>query len=473
MSCDPHHAGESAVQELPADLLAAIAAPGGGRVVLVLGAGCSHEQPPGLPLAGELAFECHRRLVADQILQEGDVGNPHDLSAVAEAVVAKTSSQRELVERFPPDDFRNAEPNEGYMIAAAMLLEGALGTAMTLNFDLALTTALARLGAGAAVSTIRGPEDHHRLGGRNLIYLHRNIDSDADELILRAEALERAWRNRWEEVVARRVLGGPVTVFVGLGSPAGVLVETTRKILEALARVQATVLVVDPLDRAHSDFFAEVKLEPELYIQLGWGDFMHRLALRLIEEHRAAIESECKVLIRDLALEGEDVSDLSQRLVQLGLLGLGRLRACWLLQDRSYVPHEGAPLRLLSDVLVAIGMIERISGMRARFETEGTVGFAGQGRSTEVFFCSGGGWMTWAALEARVSFRRQQLGRRGRMPSTVVVAGVTGSPAEVKTPGDIAGEFRSTDVAVGTGQSRIITVTELRDQPERIREVVG
>jgi hypothetical protein len=391
---------------------------------------------------------------------------------VAEAIVARTGGQRELVERFEPDAFRNAEPNDGYLIGAALFQEGALNTVMTLNFDLAATTALARVGAGASVSTIRGPEDHHRLGARNLIYLHRDINSDPDELILRPSQIDIEWRDNWEQVVAQRVLAGPTTVFVGLGTPASVLVETTQKILEALTQAGANVYVVDPLERERSAFFAALGLDPEVYVQLGWGEFMHQLADRLVEEHRAAMERECEAIIEELALENEDIADLCERLVRIGLIGLGRLRACWLLEERSYLPHEGAPLRSLGDLVIAVGMIERVSGTRARFEAEGFVEFAGGGRSTPVIVCSGGGWMTMAALEGRLSFRRQQLSRHGRVASVGVAAGVAGG-AQIATPTNIVGDFETTDVAAGAGQFRIVTVDELRERPERVREVFG
>lgn len=115
----------------------------------MLGAGCSHEEPTSLPLSGHLSEECHRQLVADGILDEDEVEDKSDLSAVAEAVVAKTQSQRELVDRFPLDAFRYAKPNDGYLIMAALLLEGVLADALTLNFDFAPRTALGQLGAGA------------------------------------------------------------------------------------------------------------------------------------------------------------------------------------------------------------------------------------------------------------------------------------------------------------------------------------
>ena len=170
---------------LPSKLRQAISSSGGGHVVLVIGAGCSVEPPTSLPLGGDLSEDCHRRLVQDGVLEDGDVTDKRDLSEVAEAVFQKTGSQMELTERFPQDAFRHAQPNEGYMNMAALLIEGAVSDTMTLNFDFAARSALAALGARDAVSTIKGPQDYARLGTRNLIYLHRDIDSHPDEMILR------------------------------------------------------------------------------------------------------------------------------------------------------------------------------------------------------------------------------------------------------------------------------------------------
>ena len=70
---------------LPSDLLEAISSTGGGRVALVIGAGCSLEEPTGLPLSREVSREIHRMLVADGILDHGECADPDDLSAVTDA----------------------------------------------------------------------------------------------------------------------------------------------------------------------------------------------------------------------------------------------------------------------------------------------------------------------------------------------------------------------------------------------------
>ena len=84
---------------LPTRLLYAISSKS-GQVSLVLGAGCSSEEPTGLPLSGVLAEDCHRRLVEDGVLTEGAVDNTRDLSSIADVVFGNTGRQQDLVERF-------------------------------------------------------------------------------------------------------------------------------------------------------------------------------------------------------------------------------------------------------------------------------------------------------------------------------------------------------------------------------------
>jgi hypothetical protein len=206
---------------IPSELLAA-AARADDQIVIVMGAGCSKEAPTSLPLAGELSNRIYRTLVANGVLPSDACADAGDLSAVAQAVKDKTGSQRLVVDEFPPDAFRGAQPNEGHLLLAAFLREGVVADVLSLNFDLSVSTAVAQLGGSVEVRIIKGPEEHDRFGPRNLVYLHRNIESPADELILRPEQLESEWSNQWEEAVARRALSGPVTVFVGLGSPAAV-----------------------------------------------------------------------------------------------------------------------------------------------------------------------------------------------------------------------------------------------------------
>ena len=134
---------------LPAELLHAVSERR-GRIALVVGAGCSIEGPTNLHLAAFYAQEAHRQLVLDGLLTAGDCSNPRDLSAVASALRTRHASQSALVQRLPRNAFRLAQPNSGYLIAAALLREGVINAILTLNFDLALTAALGGVERGGS-----------------------------------------------------------------------------------------------------------------------------------------------------------------------------------------------------------------------------------------------------------------------------------------------------------------------------------
>ena len=440
--------------------------------MLVLGAGCSKEEPTGLPLASELSAECCRRLVADGILSECEVDDRSNLSAVADAVFLKEGSQRELIERFPKDAFRHAKPNEGHLIMVALLLEGALSDILTLNFDHAARAAMSHLRVGTKVSEIRGPDEHTLIGTRNFIYLHGDIDSPADEIILRTEALDRAWRGGWGEVVTQRVLSGPVTVFVGLGTPVSVLVETAGRILKAIGNSGVDAYVVDPLPYQESRFASALQVCSDDYFRMGWNDFMHALARRVVEEHRVAIEQDCGELTRALNQEDEDVSDLCRSLAGMGLVKLGQLRAAWMLKEGSYLPHDsGNPLHLFSSLVLGIRIVEKQSGHQAGFGDDGLVEFSQESHVARAMVCSGGGWMTMDRIETELMKRQRVLQQRGKSSSVALVGGVESSTS-VQTPSDIVADRDADDLVTGPGQLRIISIAQLRADPELAHEVV-
>lgn len=199
---------------LPAPILQAVSALGGGKITLVVGAGCSFEAPTSIPLAGTCSQQCHDRLVADGVLTPGDCPTPADLSALADAVVAKTGYQRLLVEQLTQYyPLQAAAPNEGHLITAALLREGAIVSVLTLNFDLALSAAISWLGVGDTVGIINGPSDLPNQKAINLYYLHCNVTAhDPEAWILRTAALATEWKGQWEAVVAAKVLAAPLAV---------------------------------------------------------------------------------------------------------------------------------------------------------------------------------------------------------------------------------------------------------------------
>jgi hypothetical protein len=454
---------------LPADLLHAVAERQ-GRVVLIVGAGCSIEPPTGLKLAGEYAMDVHRELVLDGVLAAGDCENPQDLSRVASAVWDRHGSQAAVVERLPRAEFRTARANDGYLIAAALLREGAVSCVLTLNFDLAMSSALTELSA-SDVEVIVGPQHLAYLGSATVIYLHRNVDEDdPDKWILRREALDEEWRDDWQEVVARRVMAAPVTVFARLGSPAAVLTETVTRIRAVVSDVVRTY-VVDPA--AETAFQAELNLTPESHLQLGWVEFMRMLGARVAAEHCAALEAAALALCAEHGWDGESehASSLCARFTALGLVLAGKMKALWLLERQGYAPDD-ARRGLIADILLAVGLIERELGATAHFREDGVVEFRKDATIVaSVLVASGGGTRRWMALEPRV---RAVVGglRSESRPEWAILGGVQGSaPEQVAPPEDLISGDAGHDIVAGEFVVDMVMIDELRNDPTKISEI--
>jgi hypothetical protein len=455
--------------EIPTVVLAAAGQPGAGRIAFVLGAGCSFEAPTDLPLSKPLAEESHRQLVLNGVIDEVDCTDPSDLSCVADAVFTRCGRQRELVEVLPRTRMRMARPNDGSLIAAALLLEGVAHHVVVLNYDLSLPNALVQLGAEDEVHILRGPEDHAELGLSNCIFLHRSVDADPESWVLRTSTLNDAWKNGWEQVVAQIVLPSPVVVFAGLGTPVGVLIETVKRIRQTLPEGTASV-VVDPMPRAESAYASELGLGDDRYVQAGWGAFARRVSERLVAEHEAELKNACRALHDRDGLDDEGAEDLCRRASELGLLGLGRLRAQWLLSSRAYVPAQRMNVEHISDLLLALGTIERTLGASARLGEDGLVELWVDDRVVAVVrMGSGEGARRWSSLEQRIR------SRQGRVPPTVaVVSGFVG-PALTATPpaSVVRGAAVSHSILGAEGGFSILAADDIRNDPERLREAVA
>jgi hypothetical protein len=458
---------------LPTALLSAISAEHGGQVVLVLGAGCSKEPPTSLPLSRECAEEAHRRLVADNVLAVGDCANPSDLSLIADVIFAKTGGKAALVERMQPMRFRHAQPNQGYLTTAALLREHAVAAVLTLNFDMALAHAVARLGSDTDVALVLGPEDHARISTINVVYLHRCADADPETWILRTSEIAEGWQGHWEEVVAQRFLSNPVTVFVGLGSPAHVLIETIKNVRNAIP-AGARVFQADVCEQAHSPFSAELQLPTGAFIQMGWSQFMEALAARLSEEHRAQLEAACAWLVQYQGVPNESIPALCERVVGLGLLPFGSLRARWFLEEGDYLPWRKTDRRLLADLLLAAGFIERVTGATAFFDDDGIVEFRqGAAILARVAFASGRGVKRWFAIEAELDIAKKKWRRRLPSPTAAILAGISGKRTSPVPPAEITGEVEVGDIMGASEELSLIGADDLRSTPNLAKELLN
>jgi len=457
---------------VPSDLLHAVAERA-GRIALVIGAGCSLEPPTSLELSSTYARDVHQQLVLDGVLNEGDCHDPDDLSAVASAVWTKRGAQRAVVERLPRSRFRNAQANAGYLVAAALLRESAVTAVLTLNFDLAMSNALVDLGANE-VAVISGPDTFSDLGSAVVVYLHRNVnETNLEAWILRVEALEAEWQGHWEEVLAHRVVACPVVVFAGLGSPAGVLTKTVSWVRERIDPAHHHAFVVDPANA--TPFKEALNLSQEAHIQMGWCEFMQRVAERLSMELRLILEKECRDLCTANSWddEAEFVSTPCEALYKLGLVSAGKVRARWLLDGQAYAPDdERRPL--LADLLLGISLAARQADAVLNVRLDGVVEARRGGRLLGSFLpASGKGTLNWAAMEPLLRQSLQKFDCYAE-PSAVLIAGMRGTLSQhVGPPHDVGRDDADFDVARGRGTPDFVTVDDLRENPSLIERLVS
>ena len=269
---------------------------------------------------------------------ETDCGDPADLSSLADVVFAKFGTQQSLVDRLPLNQFRLARANDGYLILAALFREKVIASFVTLNFDLVALKALSDVGAIDEVAVIRGPEEHRNHRVHNVIFLHRSVDAPADQWILRTEQLDAAWKNGWEELIALRAVSNPVTIFVGLGTPAAVLIESVSRV-RAVIPGGTHIYQVDVGDKDSSAYFEGLHLANEDYIQMGWTEFMEQLSERVLADQRLHLERSCRDARAPGELDDVDVSVIVTRITAAGLLALGRIRAEWMMKPSVFIPR--------------------------------------------------------------------------------------------------------------------------------------
>lgn len=462
--------------DLPPPLLQAVAVAGGGRITLVAGAGCSFEQPTGIPLSVTCSQQCYDRLVANGVLAPGDCPEPADLSALADAVVAHTGGQRALVEQLSQHyHLRTATPNDGHLLAAALLSEGAILSVLTLNFDLALTTAISALGVGDAIGIINGPDDLPNRQAINLYYLHGNAATTPESWILRSEALATRWHGEWESVIATTVVAAPVVIFVGLGSPAEVLLDSAQRIRRVMPAGNH-VYQVDPAPFSSSGPFARaLDLDTSHYVQGKWCDFMHALSARLVVEYRQRIEGAAAALTRRERFSPEDLSVLVEQLSLLGLVRLGKLRASWLLHDKPYLCENSHTTEFIVDLLLALALIARETKTIPLLCEDGVVEFWRSSNSIASVICvSGRGSLSRSALEVELAARARTFRVRATRVVAAILANTRDGPgATIGTPSDIIRGELSDSIVFGPSTLPVFHVDLLRMDPAQCRRLAA
>ena len=401
----------------------------------------------------------------NQVIDAEDCHTPEDLTCLADAVFAKTGRQQLLVEQLAQHyAFRTASPNEGHLLAAALLMEGAIVSILTLNFDLALTSALAFLRAGTAIGIIQGPGDFGEQKAFNLYYLHRNANEpDSEQWILRTGDLESNWKNSWEHIVAGKVLSTPVVIFVGLGSRAAVLTESVKMIRKAIPDRNRSYLV-DPGTEEQSEFFAALNLDPSGFIQRPWCGFMGELSNRLVLAQTRELEGAAKLLVARENLAAEDIDGLLARFQDMGLLDIGSLRAKWLMEEARYASDEPNSRELVADLLLAAATFARTTGTIAFPFMDGVVEFRKDDRIVDCrVFISGKGTHSIISIEGELSARESEFRRRATSPNGAIVSATRDNwTGTVANPGNVLSGNTQEGSIMGNGILNLTSVDSLR-----------
>jgi hypothetical protein len=457
-------------------LLFHAAAEQSAKIVLVIGAGCSYPAPTSVPMAQECAKLAYERLIRDGVLKDGDCSNPNDLSILADTVYDKRDQrQMELVERLPREKFRRARCNEGYLIVAALLRENVISSVLTLNYDLAIEHALNEVCA-SEVEPIAAPSHIANMKAHNVVYLHRNVnEADYEEWVIRASALDRAWKAGWEAAMAEFLLTSPVVVFAGLGNPAQVLIETITRIRNSLHDV--ATFQVDPADQATNAFSVALGLPEGTYIQLEWNEFAKLLGNRVCQAQLSELKQTCLNHIYRERLPSRELNFIFLDLSKLSIVQLGKLRANWILDEtESYTPHSRHVNDMLADLVVAADILKEKTYASDVYFEDSIVEFRNHANKiiAATILVSGKGQRSWTVLEQAILERRHEIKRHAIQPTSAIISGATGRRLDqLVTPENVVFEgLPVDDIRTGTASFCFIDSREITENPNRIDSIL-
>jgi hypothetical protein len=446
-------------------------------VALIVGAGCSCEPPTNLPLSRACALEVHSRLVNDGILQAGDCPQPEDLAAVADAVLARHRPQREVVIRMPTQAFQTARPNDGYRHVCALLSEHAIKFVVTLNYDLAIVTALYDVQSRHEICIVLGPQSHDQLGMVNIIFLHGSAhETNPDNWIIRTDQLAKAWRDAWQEVMINHVVASPAVVFAGLGTLVPSVSEITRRI-SACLNAGHQKYQVDTSSYERSALAQSISIKRENFIQLGWCEFMQQLSTRVAIDQMEALQREYAEFVAENGLaEVNAAAGLFASLRGKDLMELGHIRGYWLMQTSGYLKRDLMQQRHLADLLHGIAVVSEELSCACHFYGDGNCLLEKDGTVLCVLVpVSGLGHRRFAALERTLArLERSAKERAISRPVICLLAGVQGDRRSITAPEDITVDLEADDIVQGTSLPPYhVDVEEIRLNPEALREVLG
>jgi hypothetical protein len=454
--------------KVPGPLVAAVTSAAEDQLSLVLGAGCSMDAPTDLESAGSYARRCHDDLVLQGVIKDGCC-DKSDLGALADAVFDAAKSQKPLVDILRPI-LANAQPNEGHKIAAALMAEHIVGLILTLNFDRAMSTAIAMIAPHANITIVHEVDDLGQKTRRGLIYLHGNVESTDDKWILRTTQIDGTWDGLWQEYVAHDFALTPNVVFAGLGSPTPVISTTVTKVRSVLPHPE-NVFQVDALPSAANKLAIALSIAPGAYVESCWTGFMKAISAYAVRKFFRNLADRHPRFCSD---NGYAVNDLTLVLaaIPFDILKFGKLRASWFLDKSEYRTFRDTALDLMVDILRALALAINITGATACVPVEDGMDIRRDGRLLfKIFSVSGGGTMDWTAVEGKLRLRLGEF-RRHDTTTPVVFLATGVDIVDPTVPATLVPAGDPDDITMTPPNEGFFTPRRLLDNPKLLLDMI-
>ena len=196
---------------------------------------------------------------------------------------------------------------------------------------------------------------------------------------------------------------------------------------------------------------------------------MHELSRVLVENWNAKVASTCKDLTDANSWNEEDVESLLAKLVLLGIVDCGKMRAHWMLHRTPYLPWRDTTVEWIADLLLAIRLIERETSSTAALAHDGTVSFHSEsGLIGRVGVAHGRGAFSWSGMEPSI---QRQYGARPTPLNGILVAGCPTASTTVSPPVNIANDEPEDSLVGGPVSLQMVNVYDLREDPSSARRI--
>ncbi|MCC9144504.1 MULTISPECIES: hypothetical protein [unclassified Arthrobacter] len=301
------------------------------------------------------------------------------------------------------------------------------------------------------------------MSAHSIIYLHRSVNQNEEDWVLRKNDLDTEWRDKWESVIAAANLSAPIVIFVGLGSPANVLTESVARLT---TKANSSYFLVDR--NQESKFSEALGVNLTGSVGLYWGEFMQKLAERVTTEHLHHLTEAHEQLAKDEpSMASLQTRSVTAPLENIDLLKLGSARSTWLLETSKYTAEgDSARRQHIAHLLLGLDRLKTaLSATSVELDDHGRFKVnPAHGAPMVVGMAHGKGLNSWAGISTKVRNRNEGLAPQNRT-GIVMVAGATNSNVDLSGVDDLIRASNSGDLIRGADTLFPLFVDEFLHAP--------